>query len=211
MERSIASIDVGTTKVCTLVGEVNELGVLRIVGVGVSPSRGLRKGVVVNANEAADAIVASVERAERISGYQVTRAYVGIAGPHVASRNSRGLVAIPRGDQGITDEDVARALDAPPPTLVHIPTDLLGRVAPKRAEWCVENFHYNNLFDNAAARQDLGFEYTIPFVEGARRVIAWKEAHGGFESSDDHSYYDAILSAWERCGAEMAQTLVDVD
>ena len=112
MERSIASIDVGTTKVCTLVGEVNELGVLRIVGVGVSPSRGLRKGVVVNANEAADAIVASVERAERISGYQVTRAYVGIAGPHVASRNSRGLVAIPRGDQGITDEDVARALDA---------------------------------------------------------------------------------------------------
>jgi cell division protein FtsA len=112
VERSIASIDVGTTKVCTLVGEVNELGVLRIVGVGVSPSRGLRKGVVVNATESADAIVASVERAERISGYQVTRAYVGIAGTHISSRNSRGLVAIPRGDQGISDEDVARALDA---------------------------------------------------------------------------------------------------
>jgi cell division protein FtsA len=112
VERSIASIDVGTTKVCTLVGEINELGVLRIVGVGVSPSRGLRKGVVVNATESADAIVASVERAERISGYQVSRAYVGIAGTHISSRNSRGLVAIPRGDQGITDEDVARALDA---------------------------------------------------------------------------------------------------
>jgi cell division protein FtsA len=112
VERTIASIDVGTTKVCTLVGEVNELGVLRIVGVGVSPSKGLRKGVVVNATEAADAIVASVDRAERISGYQVTRAYVGIAGVHIASRNSRGLVAIPRGEQGISDEDVARALDA---------------------------------------------------------------------------------------------------
>ena len=112
MEKTVASIDVGTTKVCTLVGEVNELGVLRIVGVGVSPSRGLRKGVVVNATEAADAIVASVDRAERISGYQVTRAYAGISGVHVASRNSRGLVAIPRGDQGIGDEDVARALDA---------------------------------------------------------------------------------------------------
>ena len=95
MEKTIASIDVGTTKVCTLVGEVNELGVLRIVGVGVSPSRGLRKGVVVNANEAADAIIASVERAERISGYQVTRAYTGIAGTHIASQNSRGVVAIP--------------------------------------------------------------------------------------------------------------------
>ena len=112
MEKTIASIDVGTTKVCTLVGEVNELGVLRIVGVGVSPSRGLRKGVVVNANEAADAIIASVERAERISGYQVTRAYTGIAGTHIASQNSRGVVAIPHGDQGITDQDVSRALDA---------------------------------------------------------------------------------------------------
>jgi cell division protein FtsA len=112
VEKTIASIDVGTTKVCTLVGEVNELGVLRIVGVGVSPSRGLRKGVVVNANEAADAIIASVERAERISGYQVTRAYTGIAGMHIASQNSRGVVAIPHGDQGITDQDVSRALDA---------------------------------------------------------------------------------------------------
>lgn len=112
MEKSIASIDVGTTKVCTLVGEVSDLGALRIVGVGVSPSRGLRKGVVVNANEAAEAIVSSVERAERISGYQVTRGYVSIAGTHIASRNTRGLVAIPHGEQGITDEDVARALDA---------------------------------------------------------------------------------------------------
>ena len=112
MERSIASIDVGTTKVCTLVGEVNELGVFRIVGVGISASRGLRKGVVVNAGEAADAIVASVEQAERISGYQVTQANVGIAGTHIASRNSRGVVGIARGDQGIGDEDVTRALDA---------------------------------------------------------------------------------------------------
>jgi len=112
VERTIAAIDIGTTKICSLVGEINELGVLRIVGVGVMPSRGLRKGVVVSANEAADAIVASVERAERISGYHITRAYVSIAGAHVASINSRGVVAIPHGDRGITDEDVARALDA---------------------------------------------------------------------------------------------------
>ena len=78
-----AAIDVGTTKVCTLVGETSELGGMRIVGVGVSPSRGLRKGVVVNASEAAEAIVASVERAERISGYHITRAFVGIAGAHI--------------------------------------------------------------------------------------------------------------------------------
>ncbi len=112
MEKTVACIDVGTTKVCTLVGEVNELGVLRIIGVGVSPSRGLRKGIVVNATEATDAIAASVERAERISGYQITRAYVGIAGAHIASVNSRGIVAIPHGDRGISDEDMVRALNA---------------------------------------------------------------------------------------------------
>jgi len=93
-------------------GAVSELGVLRVLGVGVSTSRGLRKGVVVNATEAADAVVASVERSERISGYQVTRAYVSIAGAHIASVNSRGVVAIPHGDRGITEQDVARALDA---------------------------------------------------------------------------------------------------
>jgi len=112
VDKTIAGIDIGTTKICTLVGEIDELGILRIVGVGVSPSRGMRKGVVVNATETADAIVASVERAERISGYQVTQAYVSIAGAHISSMNSRGVVAIPRSDQGISEADVARALDA---------------------------------------------------------------------------------------------------
>lgn len=107
-----AAIDVGTTKVCTLVGETSQLGGTRIVGVGVSPSRGLRKGVVVNASEAAEAIVASVERAERISGYHITQAFVGIAGAHIASMNSRGVVGIPHSERGIGDSDVARALDA---------------------------------------------------------------------------------------------------
>ena len=102
---------------------------------------------------------------------------------------------------------VAGALGAPPPTLVHIPTDLLGSVAPRRAEWCVENFRYNNLFDNAAARADLGFRYTIPLAAGAQRVIEWHRAHGGFENCDDHPFYDAIIDAWQRLGAGMARDL----
>jgi nucleoside-diphosphate-sugar epimerase len=102
---------------------------------------------------------------------------------------------------------VAKALDAPPPTLVHIPTDLLGRVAPREAEWCVENFHYNNLFDNAAARADLGFRYTVPFAEGARRVIAWQEAHGGFQESAEAPFYDALCDAWQRLGVSMVEEL----
>jgi len=111
LERTVVSIDVGTTKICTLVGRVDEEGTFRIVGVGVVPSRGLRKGVVVNVNEATEAIAASVERAERISGHEITHALVGVAGAHISSFNSRGVVAVSRG-HSITQDDVNRVLDA---------------------------------------------------------------------------------------------------
>jgi cell division protein FtsA len=110
--RTIVSIDVGTTKVCTLVGEIYEDGQLRIIGVGVAPSRGLRKGVVVNVHEATEAITASVRKAERISGYQITSAYVGVGGGHVSAINSRGVVGISRSARGISEFDIERALDA---------------------------------------------------------------------------------------------------
>lgn len=111
MERTIVGIDVGTTKVCTVVGEATE-NELRIVGVGVTPSRGIKKGVVVNVVEAASAIKASIEKAERSSGYEIARAFVSVTGGHVSAINSRGVVGVNRGDRGITVDDVGRALDA---------------------------------------------------------------------------------------------------
>jgi cell division protein FtsA len=110
--RTIVGIDVGTTKICTLVGELYEDGQLRIIGVGVAPSRGLHKGVVVNVNDATEAIAASVRKAERISGYQITSAYVGVGGGHITALNSRGVVGISRTDRGISQFDIDRALDA---------------------------------------------------------------------------------------------------
>jgi cell division protein FtsA len=109
---TVVGIDVGTTKICTLVGEVDNSDHLRIVGVGVVPSRGLRRGVIVSVDEAAAAIAASIEKAERISGYKIENAYVGVAGSHIASLNTRGVVAIGRGDRPITQEDVNRAMEA---------------------------------------------------------------------------------------------------
>lgn len=111
MERTIVGIDVGTTKVCTLVGEATDTE-LKIVGVGVTPSHGIKKGVVVNVVEAAAAIKASLEKAERSSGYEIARAFVSVTGGHVSAINSRGVVGVNRGDKGITVDDVGRALDA---------------------------------------------------------------------------------------------------
>lgn len=112
MDRTIACIDVGTTKICTLVGEQDDDGNLRIVGVGIVPSKGIRQGMVVNVGETTQAIAASIERAERISGYGIESALVGIGGKHISSVNSRGVVAISRGHRGITEDDVERALEA---------------------------------------------------------------------------------------------------
>jgi cell division protein FtsA len=109
---TIAAIDVGTTKICTVIGEVDEGGTVRIIGVGVVPSRGLRRGMVVNVAEASKAILESVERAERISGYTVERALVGVGGRHIEAFSSRGVAAVTRGGRGVTVADINRVLEA---------------------------------------------------------------------------------------------------
>jgi cell division protein FtsA len=103
-------IDVGTTKICTLVAQETEDGGLQIIGVGIEPSRGLRKGVVVNVEDAARAIAASIEKAQRTAGYEIASAVVSLAGAQVSSINSRGVVGV-SGDV-ISAEDVARANEA---------------------------------------------------------------------------------------------------
>jgi cell division protein FtsA len=108
---TFAAIDVGTTKICTIVGEVAENDETRILGVGVSPSSGLSKGMVDNIREATDAIRASVEKAERASGTRILSAHVGLSGAHVQSINNRGIVAVPDRSRPISQDDIQRALE----------------------------------------------------------------------------------------------------
>lgn len=114
MDRTVVALDIGTTKICTLVAEVSPPpeNNMRIVGVGTVPSNGIRKGVVVNVNEVTAAIIESLHRAERTSGYEIASAYVGLAGAHINSVNNRGVVAISRGERGIRPVDVERALES---------------------------------------------------------------------------------------------------
>ncbi len=112
MENVIVGIDVGTTKVCTLIGQMSGGLMPRIIGVGVVPSRGIRKGMIVNVHEATEAIARSVDKAERTAGIQVEQTYVSLSGDHITGVNSRGVVAISRGERGIVVSDIERALDA---------------------------------------------------------------------------------------------------
>jgi cell division protein FtsA len=109
MEEIVVGIDVGTTKICTLVGRVEENKSIRILGVGIEPSDGLKKGNIVDLSAATQVITRSVQRAEQTSGLEITNALVSLAGAHVSSVNSRGVSPV---TGGIVDAiDVARALD----------------------------------------------------------------------------------------------------
>ncbi len=108
MGELVVGIDVGTTKVCTIVGEVREEDIY-VVGLGVEPSRGMQKGVVTDMNALTAAISSSVHKAERSSGYEIGRAFVSLAGSHISSINSRGVAGI-SGAHAVQPEDVERAI-----------------------------------------------------------------------------------------------------
>jgi len=106
----IVGIDVGTTKVCTLVARLEEDDKIRILGVGIEPAQGIRKGTVVDLNAASQAIAHSVEKAERTSGLEIDSALVSLAGSHVTSINSKGVVGV--SGRTIDYQDILRAVDA---------------------------------------------------------------------------------------------------
>lgn len=109
MDEIVVGIDVGTTKICTLVGRVEDAKSIRILGVGIEPSDGIRKGIIVDLAAASQAIKRSVEKAENTSGLEITTGLVSLAGAHVSSVNSRGTSGVPG---GIIDAmDIARALE----------------------------------------------------------------------------------------------------
>ena len=111
-KKIISAIDVGTTKIATIVANVKAEDDIEVLGVGVVPSHGLHKGIVVNMDEARQSIAASVREAQRISGIRIDSAYVGVTGRHISSLNNRGVIAIPRDDRLVRTQDLKRALSA---------------------------------------------------------------------------------------------------
>ncbi len=104
-------LDIGTTKVACIIAEADRNGELKIMGVGVSPSDGLRKGVVVNIDKTVKSIQKAVDEAELMAGIDVTEVYVGIAGDHIRAINSRGAIATKGENNEITQHDVDRAIE----------------------------------------------------------------------------------------------------
>src|SRR3990170_451465 len=111
-ERIITGIDVGTSKVATVIATIPEEGKVAVVGFSTVPSKGIKKGVVVDIDEAVESIASSLEAAERMAGYSVQSAFVSVDGKHISSLNSHGVVAVGGEGSEISEDDVDRVTEA---------------------------------------------------------------------------------------------------
>ena len=106
----VMGLDIGTTKVCAIVGEIQSDGAVNIIGVGSAPSRGLKRGVVVNIDSTVASIRQAVDEAQQMAGVDISSAYVGIAGGHIMGINSTGIIAVK--GQEITLREIHQVIDA---------------------------------------------------------------------------------------------------
>ncbi len=111
-DRYLVGLDVGTSKVCAIVGETMDDGSLDIVGIGVAESRGIRRGVIVNLEAAVESIKKAIEEAELMAGVEIDAVHLSMAGPHIKGFNSRGVIAVAGKSREITRDDVRRAIEA---------------------------------------------------------------------------------------------------
>ncbi|GAB6089875.1 cell division protein FtsA [Spirochaeta dissipatitropha] len=121
----IVGLDIGTTSVIAVIAEFNEYDNLEIIGIGKAPSRGLRKGVVINIESTLQSVGLAIERAEQMAGREVYSVFTGIAGGHIEGLNSRGVVAVTSRDREITKVDYERVLEAAKAVVIPMDRELL--------------------------------------------------------------------------------------
>jgi hypothetical protein len=106
---------------------------------------------------------------------------------------------------------VADVLGAPPPNLVHIPTDLLVRIAPRAGTTCAANFRFPNIHDVTAARTDLGYRYAVSVRRGFAAIVAYLDTQRAIIDADSEPWYDAIINAWRAMSDELVARLATLD
>lgn len=133
----------------------------------------------------------------------VADAFVSAVGNKAAYGNAYNVT----GDEWLTWDSyyagIAQAMEVPLPELIHIPTEVLKKVVPEPAHWCAINFKYSNIFDNSAAKQQLGFRYTTKWVEGARRTIQWMDEYDARQTAEEFGFYDQVIAEWNRIAQQL--------
>ena len=127
-KKYITGLDIGTTKICAIIGEMDENNELSVLGVGSSPSNGLKKGMVVDIESTVNSIINAVEKAEKMANIEAKKVNVGIAGKHVQSLNTVGAVAVSNPLRGVVERDVKRALHKARSVVIPLEREIIHEV-----------------------------------------------------------------------------------
>ena len=125
MEEILVGLDIGTTKTCAVIGTMNANGQVEVIGVGVTPSKGMKNGVIVNIDNTMASVVKAIDEAELMAGYEVTDVIVGVSGQHVKGQNSRGVVAVSSRNRTIATQDVKRVIEAAQAVVIPVDREIL--------------------------------------------------------------------------------------
>jgi cell division protein FtsA len=201
----VVGLDVGTTKICAVVGEYGPEGV-DVVGIGTSPSTGLRKGVVVNIEQTVQSIKKALEEAELMAGCEIRSVYAGIAGSHIKGFNSHGIIAVKGGE--VTARDIERAIDAAKAVAIPLDREVI-HILPQ--EYIVDDQRgIHDPLGMAGVRLEVKVHIVTGAVTSAQNII--RSCHrSGLDVADivleALASTKAVLTAEER---EIGVALVDI-
>jgi cell division protein FtsA len=177
----IVGLDIGTTTVTAVIGEYSESSELEIIGLGTAPSRGLRRGVVINIEATLRSVAAAVEAAEQVAGREIASVVSGIAGGHIEGLNSRGVVAVTGKGREITADDVARVIDAAKAVVIPMDREVI-HVIPQ--EFVVdEQGGIRNPLDMIGVRLEAEVHIITGSVTAAQNLVKCVN-RAGFKVSD---------------------------
>ncbi len=195
----VVGLDIGTTKICAMIGRQGESGELEIMGVGVTPSKGLRKGVVINLESTIDSTERAIEAAEKSAGIEVSRVFTGIAGGHIKSLNSRGVIVISRGSREVSRKDMERVVSAAKAIAIPLDREVI-HVIPQ--EFIVDDQEgVKNPLGMSATRLEAEVHIVTGAVTSAQNIIK-SINRAGFEVEDivlgPLASGEAVLTAEEK-------------
>jgi cell division protein FtsA len=180
-QRHITGLDIGTTKICAIIGQMTKEGDLTIQGFGSVPSMGLRRGVVIDIDSTVESIQKAVDKAEEMSGVAARDVFVGIAGGHITSENSRGVVEITNPARGVTEADIARVLEKARSVAMPIDREIIHCVPQ---EYIVDDESgIQNPIGLAGARLEVRCHVVTAAITSAQNIVRCVN-QAGFRTAD---------------------------
>jgi cell division protein FtsA len=180
-QKIITGLDMGTTKICAIIGQIDEDNQLSILGVGSNPSHGLRKGIVVSIDETVDSIQRAVSKAEQMANTEVRDVYVGITGAHLTSMNNRAMVEVGNPTRGVTRADLARVLDKAKSVSLPPDRDIVKWV--RQTFLCDDAPCYQEPLGKACSKLELKLHIVNGSINTTQNIIRCVNM-GGFRTAD---------------------------